>query len=167
MQLRTVLDVNVVDVQKRRNPSKHYVSFFLFFLPLFQRLTSCGLQFPLKVQGFVSSYVAAFTVCCFSCQSRYSDHFDPCDLLNFPERTSSDDVWKETLGSTILTRSLFVFHLKQRQVIWSTKANKTHEFATQWLRWLGSTNKTTKLQTKREPPNQNIDSKKTCRQENM
>ncbi|XP_008320597.1 SH3 and PX domain-containing protein 2A-like isoform X2 [Cynoglossus semilaevis] len=25
MQLRTVLDVNVVDVQKRRNPSKHYV----------------------------------------------------------------------------------------------------------------------------------------------
>lgn len=26
MQLRTVLDVNVVDVQKRRNPSKHYVS---------------------------------------------------------------------------------------------------------------------------------------------
>lgn len=26
MQLRTVLDVNVVDVQKRRSPSKHYVS---------------------------------------------------------------------------------------------------------------------------------------------
>ncbi|XP_043992464.1 SH3 and PX domain-containing protein 2A-like [Gambusia affinis] len=25
MQFRTVLDVNVVDVQKRRNPSKHYV----------------------------------------------------------------------------------------------------------------------------------------------
>lgn len=29
MQLRTVLDVNVVDVQKRRNPSKHYVSCLL------------------------------------------------------------------------------------------------------------------------------------------
>lgn len=26
MQFRTVLDVNVVNVQKRRNPSKHYVS---------------------------------------------------------------------------------------------------------------------------------------------
>ncbi|KAL3067492.1 hypothetical protein OYC64_017257 [Pagothenia borchgrevinki] len=26
MQFRTVLDVKVVDVQKRRNPSKHYVS---------------------------------------------------------------------------------------------------------------------------------------------
>lgn len=30
MQLRTVLDVTVVDVQKRRNPSKHYVSFSRF-----------------------------------------------------------------------------------------------------------------------------------------
>lgn len=26
MQFRTVLDVKVVDVEKRRNPSKHYVS---------------------------------------------------------------------------------------------------------------------------------------------
>lgn len=26
MQLRTVLDVKVVDVEKRRSPSKHYVS---------------------------------------------------------------------------------------------------------------------------------------------
>lgn len=33
MQLRTVLDVNVVDVQKRRNPSKHYVSFLPRPLP--------------------------------------------------------------------------------------------------------------------------------------
>lgn len=73
--------------------------------------------------------VAAFTVSCFSCQSWYSDHFAPCDPMNFPERTSSDDVWKDTLCSTVLTRSLFVFHPKQRLVIWSLKANKAHEFA--------------------------------------
>lgn len=125
MQLRTVLDVNVVDVQKRRNPSKHYVSFFFFF-PFFHFFSAkllVDFSFLRKFR-LCNSYVAAFTVCWFSCQSRYSDHFDPCDPLNFPERTSSDDVWKETLCSTILTRSLFVFHLKQRQVIWSTKANK-------------------------------------------
>lgn len=29
MQLRTVLDVKVVDVEKRRHPSKHYVSITL------------------------------------------------------------------------------------------------------------------------------------------
>lgn len=32
MQLRTVLDVNVVDVLKRRNPSKHYVSVLVLFV---------------------------------------------------------------------------------------------------------------------------------------
>lgn len=37
--------------------------------------------------------------------------------LSFPEITSSDDVRKETLCSTILARSLFVFLLKQRRAI--------------------------------------------------
>lgn len=41
MQLRTVLDVKVVDVEKRRHPSKHYVSgacvacLFILYLALF------------------------------------------------------------------------------------------------------------------------------------
>ena len=30
MHLRTVAEVKVVDVQKRRNPSKHYVSWFIY-----------------------------------------------------------------------------------------------------------------------------------------
>lgn len=98
--------------------------FFLSFFHLFSAEPIVDFSFLGKFR-LCNSYVAAFTVCCFSCQSWYSDHFDPCDPLNFPERTSSDDVWKETLCSTILTRSLFVFHLKQKQVIWFHKSDWT------------------------------------------
>lgn len=38
MQFRTVLDVKVVDVEKRRNPSKHYVSWLPIHLASFSNL---------------------------------------------------------------------------------------------------------------------------------
>lgn len=52
MQLRTVLDVNVVDVQKRRNPSKHYVSFLFFFLSAFHCLWTAVFS---ESSGFVTA----------------------------------------------------------------------------------------------------------------
>lgn len=75
MQLRTVLDVNVVDVQKRRNPSKHYVSCCLLVLRFCYHVVQVAVNFisgGSTLHTIAADYFCLYLLCgwqCWSCRS--------------------------------------------------------------------------------------------------